>query len=373
MPAHAQRLRRVRATLAIVLGLFALVSIAAVIVWQDDIFEALLDPKLPYAVYRPPPAPDYGKPAAWALLPGALKSGDPPADVFFIHPTTFDGGRDWNGPIGERTADRRLFRTMLPNYAAPFAAAGRIFAPRYRQASLYASLTLFDDAVEARAFAYGDVRAAFTDFLRRIGPSRPFIVAGVEQGGLLAARLLTEVVAPDPALRRRMVAGYLIETAVPADASSPGSAIPACTRRTQSGCVVAWISASHLDLVRTQRIHSRSLVWNGEGRLVGLGERLPLCVNPLLGAASEASAPARTALGAASATGLEWGARPGLMARQLAAECEGGILRLTGPRSDLLRPSGSWADRLRAPGYNLFWADLEADAVGRAAMWEKGR
>ena len=25
---------------------------------------------------------------------------DPPADVFFVGPTTFDGGRDWNGPVG---------------------------------------------------------------------------------------------------------------------------------------------------------------------------------------------------------------------------------------------------------------------------------
>ena len=39
---------------------------------------------------------------------------------------------------------------MLPNYAGPFARLGRIFAPRYRQASLYTLMTLRDDAREAR-------------------------------------------------------------------------------------------------------------------------------------------------------------------------------------------------------------------------------
>lgn len=133
--------------------------------------------------------------------------------------------------------------------------------------------------------------------------------------------------------------------------------------------MVAWISARRFDFVQAQKIMSRSVVWTPDGRLVGLEGREPLCVNPLLGAESPADAPPRLNLGAANATGLEWGARPGFMARQVGARCENGILRVTRPRSALLRPSGDWADRLRAPGYNLFWADLEADAQARAALW----
>ena len=342
--------------------------VTGLFIWRDDILEALLDPKIPYAVYRPPPAPDYSTAAAWARLPGPVVAGDPPVDVFFIHSTTFDGGKDWNGPIGDRVAARRLARSVLPNYAGPFASVGRVFVPRYRQASLYTSLTLFDDALQARQFAYGDVRAAFLSFLSRIG-SRPFIVAGVEQGGELGARLMADVVAPDPALRSRLVAAYLIDAVTPAEDHAAGSALPACQARLQSGCVVAWISARRFDFVRAQRIMSRSVVWSTDGRLVGLAGREPLCVNPLLGAQSDADAPPRFNLGAANATGLEWGARPGFMARQVGARCEGGILRVTRPRSALLRPSGDWADRLRAPGYNLFWADIEADAEARAGVW----
>jgi hypothetical protein len=91
----------------------------------------------------------------------------------------------------------------------------------------------------------------------------------------------------------------------------------------------------------------------------------------LLGAASDADAPPRLNLGAANATGLEWGARPGFMVRQVGARCIGGILRVSRPRSASLRPQGSWAEHLRAPPYNLFWADLEADALARVAAWKR--
>jgi hypothetical protein len=59
------------------------------------------------------------------------------------------------------------------------------------------------------------------------------------------------------------------------------------------------------------------------------------------------------------------------MVRQVGARCVGGILRVSRPRSASLLPQGSWAERLRAPGYNLFWADLEADALARTAAWKK--
>jgi len=77
----------------------------------------------------------------------------------------------------------------------PFARSGRLFAPRYRQASLYTALTLRDDARDARQFAYGDVRRAFDDFLDHFNQGRPLIVVGVEQGGTLVDRLMREELA----------------------------------------------------------------------------------------------------------------------------------------------------------------------------------
>jgi hypothetical protein len=247
---------------------------------------------------------------------------------------------------------------------------GDLYAPRYRQASLYTKSTLWDDALEARQFAYGDIRAAFETYLARYNRGRPFIVAGAEQGGELAARLLSQEIAPSPELRKRLVAAYLIDTIVPADQYGPGAPVPACAKRAEAGCLVAWAAVRQGDFTGAQRLTGRAMVWNGQDQLEGLAGRKPLCVNPLLGAASDAPAPERLNLGAAAATGLEWGVRPGFMVRQVSAQCQGGVLRVSRPRSALLRPSGDWIERMREPGYNLFWADLEADSEARWVAWQ---
>ena len=145
--------------------------------------------------------------------------------------------------------------------------------------------------------------------------------------------------------------------------------MPACTRPDETGCVLAWVSVDPLDMVRVAQITSRGRIWNDAGHLVSLGGRAPLCVNPILGRVTEELAPSRLNLGAANATGLEWGLRPGFMARQVSARCVDGLLRVGRPRSRSLRPAGSWADRLKAAPYNLFWADIEADAARRSARW----
>jgi hypothetical protein len=253
---------------------------------------------------------------------------------------------------------------MAPNYAGPFVRVGRIFAPRYRQASLYSHLTLREDAKDARRFAYGDVAAAFRHYRDHYNAGRPFIVVGVEQGGVLASRLLSEEVMHDPALRGRLVAAYLGDTVVPADRPPA----PPCSTASQTGCLAAWVAVEEGDVERAREVIDRALVWTEGGQLDNLGRgRRPVCYNPLLGAATDEPAPARLNLGATNATGLEWEARPAFMARQVSAGCRDGVLYVSKPKSTSLKPSGSWADRRKAPGYNLFYANLEADAKTRVA------
>ncbi|HEY3813769.1 MAG TPA: DUF3089 domain-containing protein [Caulobacteraceae bacterium] len=357
----------------IVLGVAALVAAlmaVAVFVWRDDILESFLDPKAPYQTYTPPRAPDYNLKKAWAVLPSdpaQASPNDPPADVFFVHPTTFDGGDNWNSPIQQNESDELLNRVMLPNYAGPFEKVGRVFAPHYRQAALYAFLTLHDDARDARTFAYGDVANAFRFYLQHFNQGRPIILVGVEQGGTLTARLARDAVAADPQLKSRLVAVYLIDTIVPRDAFGPNAALPGCTRRDEAHCVVAWDQAFVDDPSSAKRILERALVWDDQGALVSLGARAALCVNPLTGSETGALAPARLNLGAANATGLEWGVEPAFMPHQVNARCVDGVLHVSRPKSNSLRPSGSWADRKKAPAYNLFYADLQADAKAREA------
>jgi hypothetical protein len=341
----------------------AAVLAAAVYAFWGDLVSTALDPKVPFQTYKPPPAPDYAHASAWYLRPGP--DNKLPADVFFIAPTTYDGGRNWNARIDARKANRQFQQVMAPNYVGPFVSVGRIFAPRYRQASLYSLTTLREDAREARQFAYVDVREAFRNYVARDNGGRPFLIVGVEQGGTLALRLLAEEIAPDPDLRSRLVAAYLQDTVAPADTPP----IQPCVERRETGCLAAWVRVFEGDFDAGQRLLDRALVWNAHGELINLAPRPALCFNPVLGAVTEQPAPARLHLGAANATGLEWGARPAFMARQVSARCEGGVLHVSRPKSASLKRRGDWADRRKAPGFNLFYADIEADAKQRLAAW----
>ncbi|NBW07876.1 MAG: DUF3089 domain-containing protein [Caulobacteraceae bacterium] len=339
---------------------------AATAVWRGDILRAGLDPQVPFQTYHPPLAPDYAKPASWALSEARAPGADEAA-VFFVHSTTYDGGRDWNGPIDDKDADAYLRRVVIPNYAGPFERAGAISIPRYRQASLYTRLTLRTDARDARAFAYGDVAAAFEVWLAR-HPTGPIVVAGVEQGADLLDRLIRTRIAPDAALRRRLVAAYLTDTIVAIENLSPN--VPGCANRKQTGCIVAWSQVGEGDDGAAERRLRRALVWNARGRLVELDRRPALCVNPVSGMSGEEPVPARRHLGAANATGLEWGVRPAFLDRLIATQCRGGLLRHTMPESEAFKEVGDWADRRKARQYNLFYADVQADVQDRLASWK---
>ncbi|WP_396593267.1 DUF3089 domain-containing protein [Brevundimonas sp. R86498] len=342
---------------------------AAVAVWRGDILKAGLDPHIPFQTYDPPPAPDYASAEAWVMRDVRV-AGAGEAAVFFLHSTTFDGGSEWNGPIGDARAEAYLQRVVIPNYAGPFARAGAISLPRYRQASLYTRLTLRDDARDARAFAYGDALAAFDAWLAA-HPTGPIVLAGVEQGGELIDRLVRERVTADPALQDRLVAVYLIDALVAADSLPP--AVPACATATRVGCVVGWSQVDEDNDGAARRRLRRALVWNDAGRLVDLGDRPALCVNPVSGAADGTAVPARFHHGAANATGLEWGVRPAFIDRAVATQCRNGILRHTELTTESFREVGNWADRRKARQYNLFYADIEDDVSRRLTVWAASR
>lgn len=347
-------------------GLFLVVLLsAALAVWQGDILRAGLDPQVPFQTYQPPVKPDYATGDAWALNE-ALAPGSGKAAIFFVHSTTYDGGREWNGPTVNRKADAYLQNVVLPNYAGPFAQAGAVSAPRYRQASLYTRLTLREDAREARAFAYRDIEAAFETWIARHAEG-PIVLAGVEQGGELLERLLQERVVPDSDLRNRLVVTYLIDVVAPSERF--GTETPLCVVRKQAGCVVVWAPIADQDDPSARRRLRRALTWNEKGQLVGVDARPLACVNPITGSVRSPVSAQRQNIGATNATGLEWGARPALLSRAVAAECRNGLLRYTHPESESLQRNTAWVDRWKSMPYNLFYGDIERDLQVRLATW----
>ena len=139
-----------------------------------------LEPDTAFAEAEPPAAPDYADETHWAALPDRDDDADvnpvgyesveqvAAVDVFFIHPTTYYNSAHWNQPLDDPQANEFTDEQVLRNQASAFNGCCRVYAPRYRQATLF---SFFDqegeesDGSQAIRFAYEDVKTAFEYYL----------------------------------------------------------------------------------------------------------------------------------------------------------------------------------------------------------------
>lgn len=240
-----------------VLGLAVLVVAAAgaaiyfsgnslnVIVW-------LSKPAHGWDLARKAPAPDYAQASSWAARPGmasvadfapagvANAAGERMVDVFFVHPTGFLSGREWNSPLDPDSRTEENTKWMLANQASAFGGCCNIYAPRYREASIFRYLSASPDIAEKTMdFAYADVVRAFEHFLAHDNNGRPFIIASHSQGTTHAFRLIQEHIDGKP-IAARMVAGYLIGSQVKNVEANALKAVRVCDSENQVGCIVHW-------------------------------------------------------------------------------------------------------------------------------------
>jgi hypothetical protein len=343
-----------------------LLLLVALIGFQDNLFRHIMDPRAPFQTLTPPAAPDYTRDGAWIARPEQPTDGRPA--IFFVHPTTYWGGDAWNAGIDHAIATRRLDESAAPTYAGAFAPLGDLWAPRYRQASLYASLTLRFDARLARALAYSDVRRGFSAFLAEAPPDSPIVIVGVEQGGLHVLGLLQDVLVSEP-LRGRLAVAYVIDQAVPLDLFEGALAhLDPCDTPEQTGCVVSWgaIEAGRASEIDDYR--RRSMAWTGDGRLEATEGRALLCVNPILGTTGEDFTPRRTHHGAVDATGLTLGVEPAPLAAQTSAQCSDGVLLVDRPAAPTMREGWRWGSRFKPPTPFMFYVDARMDAARRLGV-----
>ena len=197
--------------------------------------------------------PDYSNLDTWAAHPWKhdpadsvpqpfLKDfiADSAVDVFFIHPTTYlDKGLPfgWNAPVDDDAINKKTDYTTILDQASIFIIAGRVFAPRYRQAHIDAYYT--SDTVTARSAlneAYGDVKAAFEYYMLHYNNGRPIIIASHSQGTTHAKQLLKDFFDGKP-LQQKLVAAYIVGIPVEPDWFT---SIPPCAKPGQTGCFCTW-------------------------------------------------------------------------------------------------------------------------------------
>jgi hypothetical protein len=355
------------ATRLMVLSGLAAITVLVLGSWllRDQIYQTFQDPGEPFQTYAPPDPADYAQADGW-YAQADFADDDEPA-VFFVHSTTYSGGANWNAQLDKPGAVEAVTEISLPNYAAPFAASGGLFAPRYRQAALYAFMNNREDGILARLFAYQDVDRAFDAFLADTGPDRPIILVGVGQGGLHVLGLLVNRVSNTPELNERLIAAYILESPVPLDLfEGPLTALPPCQTPEDVRCVFAYTAALPSEDRRIRVLTEHLMSWTPDGDLGFVDGRGLLCVNPLLSARSADYASPRLHRGGVAAEGLPADAVPAPIPSQTGAQCTAGLLMTEQARSSVLRRPGRLAEDFRVPPYNLFYEDLRLDAARRS-------
>jgi len=168
-----------------------------------------------------PLKPDYSESKSWAVLPGkyprVLKGfekikRDQKADVFYIYPTLFSDKNvsDWNANIWTSSIRQDVFDTAVKYQASAWQNAGDLYVPFYRQAH-YRIFVEPDNKMVRTAWeiAYEDVKNAFQYYLKHFNKGKPIIIASHSQGSMHAKRLIKEFFDSKP-MRNQLVAAYLI-------------------------------------------------------------------------------------------------------------------------------------------------------------------
>lgn len=168
---------------------------------------------------------------------------DSSVDIFFIHPTTYtDKAKQtgWNALIDDAEINAKTDYTSILYQASVFNHAGRVFAPRYRQANYWSYFPQTkEDTLKAKAafdLAYADVKTAFEYYLKNWNKGRPIIIAAHSQGTTHAKRLLKEYFENNH-LKNKLVVAYLVGIPLEPDYFSD---LKPCANPNQTGCFCGW-------------------------------------------------------------------------------------------------------------------------------------
>lgn len=353
--------------------------------YRFDLLAFMVTPSGDFDIAHVPPAPDYGRETAWLALPtredsadevpaGAVpgdNQGRAPADVFYVHPTTYVDPAGWNGPYDD--PDATALAVTL-GQSSIFNGCCRVYAPLYRQATLAAFAN--DSGASGQAalqLAYRDVETAFRRYLATWGGDRPFILAGHSQGALMVQRLLATVVAPDPALRARLVAAYAVGYPLPLDQfNGPLAPLRPCAVSGATGCVLTWSSFPRDG--DPDFYLRRAEIWTAASAtgFAPVAGRPILCVNPISFRADELAVPREANRGGSVHSVVSGGLEP-ITPALVDAQCQGGILRISEPEPFVFRAMLLPGRDYHIYDFALFWQDVRLDAIARVNAWLAAR
>jgi hypothetical protein len=207
----------------------------------------------------------------------------PKVDCFYVYPTVSDQKTVYSN----RHVDP-VERSIALYQAARYSQYCRVFAPMYRQVTVPALESGNRETPRDLRLPLSDVRRAFTTYLQRYSHGRGFVLIGHSQGASLLDELIAQVIDKNAALRHRLVSAIVLggNVLVKRGRTVGGDFrhVPACTRATELGCVVAFSSFDQVPPANSIFGRATPALL---GRPTAPGDEV-MCVNParLVGAAT---------------------------------------------------------------------------------------
>ncbi len=162
----------------------------------------------------------------------------PKFDCFYVYPTVSED----EGTNSDLSIDPEQI-AVAHFQASRFSDVCRVWAPMYRQLTLDA-IQDPDVPVSALELAYGDVKAAFAEYMRKHNNGRGVVLIGHSQGTGMLTQLIRGKIDPYKPARRRLISAMLLGgNVLVKQGSGVGGVfqkIPACNKPKRTGCVVAY-------------------------------------------------------------------------------------------------------------------------------------
>jgi len=303
---------------------------------------------------RVPSVPDYSNPDHWSALPFRLDEADvlpkgetwvsdslKKADVFYIYPTIYTKGKNWNADIGDDKLNKKIDTKPVHFQASVFNESCRVYAPRYRQSHV---AVFFEDSTsdgtQALELAYADVKAAFEYYLKHYNNGRPIIIAGHSQGSWHTRKLLQEYF-DTTALKQQLVAAYIIGYTIREDMYE---SLSLCKGPDETGCFVSWMSYKE----------GHQPKWEAAKKTTS--------VNPITWTTDQTKVAASNNAGTVVLNLQK--IKPGKSSAEVFDWKEGTILYVKN-KSSLLRLLGN----LHIADYNLFYQDIRSNVKNRLNIY----
>jgi hypothetical protein len=166
-------------------------------------------------------------------------SANPPIDCFYVYPTVSDE-KTGNSDLKIQGTERSIALYQASRYSQYC----KVYAPMYRQVTLV-GIGLGTPTTKPNAqLPLKDVTAALKNYLTHYNHGRGFVLIGHSQGSFVLRSVISKVIDPNPALRKKLLSAILLggNVVVSGNTGVGGDFkhIQACRSSTQLGCVIAF-------------------------------------------------------------------------------------------------------------------------------------